>query len=85
MCFTADKMRFSLFLSTALSLATGILAAPTAPQAPAPFEYIAAETSSSTTLTKRNVGGVRLCTGINWSGTCDYVIWPLNECISLND
>ena len=79
-------MRFSLFLSVALSLATGSLTAPTAPQAPAPFEFIAAKSSSTkTTLTKRNIGGVRLCTGVNWSGICDYVIWPLNECISLND
>ena len=79
-------MRFSLFLSTVLALAISSLAAPTAPHAPAPFEYIGAKRSSiGTTLAKRNVGGVRLCTGTDWSGTCAYVIWPLNECIALND
>ncbi|KAK5122592.1 hypothetical protein LTR85_003855 [Meristemomyces frigidus] len=68
-----------------LSLATSISAVPTAVQAPTPFQFIVAESSSSSTFSKRNVGGVRLCTGTDWTGYCDYVIWPLNECINLND
>ncbi|KAI7149535.1 hypothetical protein KC343_g6790 [Hortaea werneckii] len=77
-------MHFSLATSSILStLASTILAAPASFQAPTPFEFVAAEDPS--TLAKRNIGGVRLCTGSEWTGWCQYVIWPLNECISLND
>ncbi|KAI6884817.1 hypothetical protein KC363_g5484 [Hortaea werneckii] len=77
-------MHFSLAASSILStLASTVLAAPASFQAPAPFKFIAAEESSN--LAKRNIGGVRLCTGSAWTGWCQYVIWPLNECISLND
>ncbi|RMY41868.1 hypothetical protein D0866_00289 [Hortaea werneckii] len=77
-------MHLSLAASSILStLASAVLAAPASFQAPAPFEFIAAEDTPS--LAKRNVGGVRLCTGSAWTGWCQYVIWPLNECISLND
>ncbi|KAK4545343.1 hypothetical protein LTR36_003523 [Oleoguttula mirabilis] len=78
-------MRFSLLAANLLSSATIISAVPTSVQAPTPFEYIAADSPASSTLSKRNVGGVRLCTGIDWTGYCDYVIWPLNECINLRD
>ncbi|RMZ21844.1 hypothetical protein D0859_14136 [Hortaea werneckii] len=77
-------MRFSLATSSIVStLVSVVLAAPANLKAPAPFEFIAAEETSS--LAKRNIGGVRLCTGSAWTGWCQYVIWPLNECISLND
>lgn len=75
-------MRFTLLTTTLLSLATSIVALPTSVQYPAPFEFIAADASA---ISKRNIGGVRLCTGADWTGFCDYVIWPLNECIALND
>ncbi|RMX91706.1 hypothetical protein D0868_13836 [Hortaea werneckii] len=77
-------MHLSLAASSILStLASAVLAAPANFQDPVPFESIAAEDTPS--LIKRNVGGVRLCTGSAWTGWCQYVIWPLNECISLND
>ncbi|RMZ28102.1 hypothetical protein D0859_07823 [Hortaea werneckii] len=77
-------MHFSLTVSSILStLASTILAAPTSFQAPTPFESMAAVDTS--TLAKRNIGGVRLCTGSEWTGWCQYVIWPLHKCISLND
>ena len=80
-------MRLSLLASALLSLTISLVsAAPTAIQAPVPFEFIAKDSSSSSSrLSKRNVGGVRLCTGSEWTGTCDYVIWPLDECVALND
>ncbi|KAI0747213.1 hypothetical protein C8Q80DRAFT_1180084 [Daedaleopsis nitida] len=30
-----------------------------------------------------NVGGVYICTGTNWSGTCGYAVQPVNACIVL--
>lgn len=32
---------------------------------------------------KRNVGGVFICTDINWGGRCGYAVQPVNECIVL--
>lgn len=32
---------------------------------------------------KRNVGGIFLCLGADWTGTCGYTIQPLNACIDL--
>ncbi|EMC92285.1 hypothetical protein BAUCODRAFT_58449, partial [Baudoinia panamericana UAMH 10762] len=29
--------------------------------------------------------GITLCTGINFTSSCDSVAWPVNECIALND
>ena len=40
--------------------------------------------TSASPLTKRNLGGVRLCDQANWGGNCWYGIMPLNECIALN-
>ncbi|KAI5116313.1 hypothetical protein M0805_005521 [Coniferiporia weirii] len=34
-------------------------------------------------LEKRNIGGVYICTDINWGGTCGYAVQPINECIVL--
>jgi hypothetical protein len=43
-----------------------------------------ATTTTATPLTKRNLGGVRLCDQPNWGGNCWYGIVPLNDCIALN-
>jgi hypothetical protein len=40
--------------------------------------------TTATPLTKRNLGGVRLCDQANWGGNCWYGIVPLNDCIALN-
>ena len=32
---------------------------------------------------KRNIGGVYICTDINWGGRCGYAVQPLGECIVL--
>ncbi|TKA34910.1 hypothetical protein B0A54_13873 [Friedmanniomyces endolithicus] len=64
-----------------LGLTTTILAAPRPlHKAPTPHSLLA-----RSGLLKRASGGVKLCTGANYSGICDYVVWPLNECIALND
>ncbi|KAI5120972.1 hypothetical protein M0805_006644 [Coniferiporia weirii] len=34
-------------------------------------------------LEKRTVGGVFICTDINWGGTCGYAVQPIDECIIL--
>jgi hypothetical protein len=41
-------------------------------------------TTTATPLTKRNLGGVRLCDQPNWGGNCWYGIVPLNTCMALN-
>jgi len=68
-----------------LALLAGMVAAvPTPLSPPQPFKLIAAE-STDNTLAKRNVGGVRLCTGADWTGECWYGIYTLDVCINLND
>lgn len=42
-----------------------------------------AERSPVAELEKRTVGGIYLCTDINFSGTCGYKVQPLNTCIVL--
>ncbi|KAF1849191.1 uncharacterized protein K460DRAFT_394078 [Cucurbitaria berberidis CBS 394.84] len=34
--------------------------------------------------TKRTVGGIKICTGEYWTGTCGYKVQPLNSCIHLD-
>ncbi|CAO2650019.1 Nn.00g013110.m01.CDS01 [Neocucurbitaria sp. VM-36] len=34
--------------------------------------------------TKRTVGGINICTGEYWTGTCGYKVQPLNACIHLD-
>jgi len=75
-------------LSLALACLTSIiavLAAPRPMRAPMPHNYIAAEKSTDSELIKRETGGVRLCTGAKFTGSCDSVVWPVNVCIALND
>ncbi|KAI5120973.1 hypothetical protein M0805_006645 [Coniferiporia weirii] len=68
-------MQFSLSFSSlvavaVIALSTGTAASPT----PAP---------ATETLEKRTVGGVYICTDLNWEGTCGYAVQPLEECIVL--
>jgi hypothetical protein len=64
-----------------------VLAAPHRLLAPTPHTYIARTKVSehNSNLTKRVAGGVKLSTGVNFTGSVDYVVWPLNTCINLND
>jgi hypothetical protein len=41
-------------------------------------------TTAATPLTKRNLGGVRLCDQANWGGNCWYGIVPPSTCMALN-
>jgi len=34
---------------------------------------------------RRHSGLTAVASGANYTGSCDYVVWPLNECIALND
>lgn len=53
---------------------------------PAPRNYIAASKSSHLLrLSKRETGGVKVCTGAQFTGSCWSGAWPLDECIALND
>ncbi|KAK3705024.1 hypothetical protein LTR37_013541 [Vermiconidia calcicola] len=77
-------MHSTTLITAIFSLATFISAAPTTSssfKAPAPFAVID-ETSQ---LSKRNIGGVRLSDGANFTGHVWYGIYPLNDCIGLND
>ncbi|KAK3071706.1 hypothetical protein LTR53_008172 [Teratosphaeriaceae sp. CCFEE 6253] len=74
-----------LALAVLATSITSTLAAPRPLIAPMPHNYIADRRSSSAELLKRETGGVRLCTGPNFTGSCDYVVWPVNVCIALND
>ncbi|KAK3113595.1 hypothetical protein LTR53_008980 [Teratosphaeriaceae sp. CCFEE 6253] len=82
-----------LLTFTLAILATGITSTFAAPRpliAPMPHNYIADRKSSSAELLKRETGGVRLCTGPNFTGSCDYVVWPVNpdagnECFLMQD
>ncbi|TFK78445.1 hypothetical protein K466DRAFT_606978 [Polyporus arcularius HHB13444] len=38
---------------------------------------------NETVLEKRNVGGVYICSGTNWSGSCGHAVQPLDTCIVL--
>lgn len=38
---------------------------------------------SPVALSTQAVGGVFICTDINWGGTCGYAVQPLNTCIVL--
>ena len=73
-------MLLQLGLPAFLSLATSVIAVPTL-HYPAPYNFIAEDSS----LEKRNIGGVRLSDGADFTGHVWYGIWQLNECISLND
>jgi hypothetical protein len=46
--------------------------------------FLTTTTTFANPLTKRNIGGIRLCDQTNWAGNCWYGIVPLNDCIALN-
>lgn len=35
-------------------------------------------------LEERTVGGIKICTDVNWKGTCGYKVQPINKCIHLD-
>ena len=39
--------------------------------------------NNGTALEKRTVGGIFICSDINWGGTCGYAVQPINTCITL--
>ncbi|KAK3374984.1 hypothetical protein B0H63DRAFT_262752 [Podospora didyma] len=49
------------------------------------FLAIASATSLVTAkpIEKRTIGGITMCTGANFTGTCEYRVWPLETCITL--
>lgn len=57
-----------MLIFSTLAVASLTIAAPTAPHP----------------LAKRIAGGVRMCTGENWTGSCWYGIMPLDTCIDLD-
>lgn len=76
-----------------LLMATSTFAAPTPSplNSPAPFDFISLtaagklSTPGTSQLTKRNIGGVRMSDGADFTGTVWYGIYPLNTCIDLRD
>jgi hypothetical protein len=75
---------YSTIIASLISLA---IAFPTTNFAnPAPYNFIDDKTeSTSSTISKRNIGGVRLSDGANFTEHVWYGIYPLNECIGLGD
>jgi hypothetical protein len=74
---------YSMIIATIISLAIA-LPAP-AFMGPAPVNFIDKEASKDVSIEKRNLGGVRLSDGANFTGHVWYGIYPINECIGLND
>lgn len=73
----------ALYASVLTSFAVAAPApAPAAEASQLDFEIVDSRPNSS--LEKRTVGGVYICTDINWSGTCGYAVQPLNTCIHLD-
>lgn len=49
------------------------------------FSIVALATSMPLAqISKRSIGGARICTGAEYSGTCWYGVMPVNACIDLN-
>lgn len=82
---TQYNMHGNFLLINLLTLSTSIFSAPGKRgfQPPTPYNYINAD-STSTGLQKRNVGGVRLSDGADFTGNVWYGIMPLADCIALN-
>ena len=72
-----------MIIATLISLAV-TLPAP-AFMGPAPLNFIYKETSKGASIEKRTLGGVRLSDGANFTGHVWYGVYPINECIGLND
>ena len=77
---TRKKMLFDSAFQQLLCLAVTAAAIPTL-NTPTPYNF----NDSRSLVDKRNVGGVRLSDGLNFTGHVWYGVWPLNECISLGD
>ncbi len=82
---------FSAFVAFALPLFATINALPAADALPEGFEPITRaeifkrlDSSAANTLEKRTPGGIFICTGENYSGTCGYKVQPFNQCIVLD-
>ncbi|CAK7269673.1 hypothetical protein SEPCBS57363_003720 [Sporothrix epigloea] len=43
----------------------------------------AAAVATASPITKREPGGLLLCTGANSTGTCQYNVYPLDSCINI--
>ncbi len=82
-------MQLQSILAPLLSLLALTAAAPTSSPSfgePAPFSFIGDSPSiagKASALSKRNIGGVRLADGKDFSGHVWYGIYPLNQCINL--
>ena len=78
-------MHTNFLLVPLLSLSTCVAPALSKRDFIPPEPYIDSEdVSASTNLQKRNVGGVRLSDGKDFSGHVWYGVVPLAECIALN-
>ena len=76
---------FSIIIAFLISLASALPAPVSDFTGPAPYNFISDSSSKNSGLEKRNLGGVRLSDGANFTGHVWYGIYPLNECIGLND
>ncbi|CAK7217807.1 hypothetical protein SCUCBS95973_003269 [Sporothrix curviconia] len=48
------------------------------------FAVLAAATLAvASPIAKREAGGLLLCTGANSTGTCEYRVYPLDECFNI--
>ncbi|CAK7268363.1 hypothetical protein SEPCBS119000_003023 [Sporothrix epigloea] len=48
------------------------------------FAILAAATvAAASPITKREPGGLLLCTGANSTGTCQYDVYPLESCVNM--
>ena len=54
-------------------------------QGPAPVNLIDKAEKSDATIEKRELGGVRLSNGKNFTGSPWYGVYAINDCIALND
>jgi hypothetical protein len=52
---------------------------------PAPVNFIEGTESTGSNMAKRTRGGVRISDGKNFTGHPWYGVYPINECIALND
>ncbi|OCL04904.1 hypothetical protein AOQ84DRAFT_299935 [Glonium stellatum] len=86
-------MKFIATVNTLLlSMSTAVYALPTASSLPEGWQPISRDeilrrmetsTTASSPLEKRTPGGIYICTGANYSGTCGYAVQPFNTCIEL--
>ncbi|MCJ1423977.1 hypothetical protein MMC29_001864 [Sticta canariensis] len=86
--FAAISTVFLALVASSYALPT---AEATAEALPAGYEPITRDeilrrldtSSAASPLEKRTPGGIYLCTGSNYTGTCGYKVQPFNTCINL--